>query len=729
MIAVMLAFQMARIEVPYVVAPKMPDVLVPTNPSQVHIGGYIGERIKNSEQNRLVEVDLKPLLEGFHHQPGSHPWIGEHIGKWIHASTLAWANTGDEKLKAKLDAAVKELISCQGTDGYLGTYEPGKRFGLYPEADWDVWVHKYDLLGLLTYYRFTGDKAALKCSEKIGDLLCNTFGPTKKSILSAGTHMGMAATSVLEPVVLLYRSTGNPKYLEFAKYIVGSWEENGGPHIISTLEAGKPIDQVGNGKAYEMLSNLVGLCELARTTGEPLYLDVAKRTWADVVKHELYITGSASYYEHFHPGDDLPNAKSKNIGETCVTVTWMQLSQQLLRLTGEAKYAAEFERSEYNHLVAAQKPDGSAWCYYTPLQGTKPYTTDTCCCLSSGPRGMAIIPETAFMTSHEGESTYVVVNTLEDSRVQDVRVGADTTVSASMSSSFPSPGMASMEFYYRTNAGRSSPGIPFGLKIRIPKWARNFKCSVPGIVKGGWVTLAPRNWSKKPVGLLFDMKVEPIAGTGSNANLKAYEYGPFVMASASKEETSWMKPMAYGGEQLIPFSEIGSPGARFKIWFGTRLHDTNASLFQDSTESRSVPGNSDGSIVDGDPGTYAVTFDNKLHTVAWFAVTVAKPVTIGKIVFVQGKLFHDGGWFDSKPRKPEIEIQLEKDGPWVVVSSLSNYPNTSAASAEGLNEGDSFTVLLPGRPRVYGIRIEGKPASGDNPNQAFASCAELQAYP
>ena len=31
-----------------------------------------------------------------------------------------------------------------------------RRFGLYPGADWDVWVHKYDLLGLLTYYHYTG---------------------------------------------------------------------------------------------------------------------------------------------------------------------------------------------------------------------------------------------------------------------------------------------------------------------------------------------------------------------------------------------------------------------------------------------------------------------------------------------------------------------------------------------------------------------------------------------
>ena len=56
----------------------------------------------------------------------------------------------------------------------------------------------------------------------MADLLIATF-PGKKSILAAGTHVGMAATSVLEPVVLLYRFTGDKRYLEFAKYIVKSW--------------------------------------------------------------------------------------------------------------------------------------------------------------------------------------------------------------------------------------------------------------------------------------------------------------------------------------------------------------------------------------------------------------------------------------------------------------------------------------------------------------------------
>jgi len=77
----------------------------------------------------------------------------------------------------------------------------------------------------------------------------------------------MAATSVLEPMVVLYRFTGEPKYLEFARYIVKSWDEPNGPKIIATLLKEKQVNKTANGKAYEMLSNLVGLCELARATG------------------------------------------------------------------------------------------------------------------------------------------------------------------------------------------------------------------------------------------------------------------------------------------------------------------------------------------------------------------------------------------------------------------------------------------------------------------------------
>ena len=78
----------------------------------------------------------------------------------MHAATLAWANTGDAELRAMLDRVAAELIKVQEPDGYLGTYVSEKRFGLYPGADWDVRSHKYNLLGLLTYYQYAGDNPA-----------------------------------------------------------------------------------------------------------------------------------------------------------------------------------------------------------------------------------------------------------------------------------------------------------------------------------------------------------------------------------------------------------------------------------------------------------------------------------------------------------------------------------------------------------------------------------------
>src|SRR5258706_15990591 len=100
-----------RIEpLPYKVPAKLPDLAETLSPSAIHVDGWLGARVLANETNRLLHVDTEPLLAGFRQKPGSHAWIGEHIGKWMHAATLAWAYTGDPALRAKLDAAAKELI-------------------------------------------------------------------------------------------------------------------------------------------------------------------------------------------------------------------------------------------------------------------------------------------------------------------------------------------------------------------------------------------------------------------------------------------------------------------------------------------------------------------------------------------------------------------------------------------------------------------------------------------
>jgi DUF1680 family protein len=170
------------------------------SPDQVHFGGWLGSRIEVNEKNRLVTLDTGRLLEGYRRRPGRQAWDGEHVGKWLHAATLAWVYTGDPALREKLDYTVRELMKCQLDDGYLGTYLDKDRW-----TEWDVWAHKYNLIGLLTYIRWTGNQEPLAACRRMGDLLCSTFGegPGQRDLLKAGWHAGMAPTSVLEPMVLL----------------------------------------------------------------------------------------------------------------------------------------------------------------------------------------------------------------------------------------------------------------------------------------------------------------------------------------------------------------------------------------------------------------------------------------------------------------------------------------------------------------------------------------------
>jgi len=584
-----------REPIPFVVEAGLPDSAHVLPPSRVHIGGWLGARVDANEKNRLLAVDIEPLLAGYRQRPGSHPWIGEHVGKWLHAATLAWAYTGDAALKAKLDRVTADLVACQEPDGYLGTYVPAQRFGLYDGADWDVWSHKYNMIGLLTYYQYTGSRAALNCCRKMADLLVATF-PGKRSILAAGTHVGMAATSILEPVVLLYRFTGDARYLEFARYIVKAWDEPGGPAVAASLRAGKGVNQTANGKAYEMLSNLVGLCELARATGDQGLLQPVRNAWQDVIKNRLYLTGSASAGELFRDDHVLPNHVGAHVGETCVTTTWIQLNLQLLRLTGQPKFGDEVERSFYNHLAAAQHPRGDDWCYYTALEGKKPYDPGINCCHSSGPRGMALASLAAYLKTQLNGTDALAVCTYETSRVE-LELGGQNVV-VEQQSRFPRDGGSELLFHLASPAR-------FGLLVRVAPWANGLKLKLNDEPleprdHAGWASVPARQWKDKDrVSLAFRLGGRLIPGQFGNADRAALAWGPFVLAYDQARNPSLPRAAAIGliresaeltfdpgpslalrgpvagrrGESprqavFVPFADAGSTGGSYRVWLG-----------------------------------------------------------------------------------------------------------------------------------------------------------------
>ena len=101
---------------PEKISGAVPDRQAFQTPDAVQLDGWLGSRIRASESNRLAQIDTDRLLEGYRHRPGRQAWDGEHVGKWLHAATLAWVYAGDPAPRARLDKTAAELCQCQLED-------------------------------------------------------------------------------------------------------------------------------------------------------------------------------------------------------------------------------------------------------------------------------------------------------------------------------------------------------------------------------------------------------------------------------------------------------------------------------------------------------------------------------------------------------------------------------------------------------------------------------------
>ncbi|MGQ9697871.1 MAG: glycoside hydrolase family 127 protein [Armatimonadota bacterium] len=546
-----------------------PDRQVLTRPGQIRLAGFLQPRLIANARSRLLAADEGAMLSGFEHRPGRQARIGEHVGKWLHAASLAWAYTGDHALRAKMDRVVARLIRTQQADGYLGTYLPNDRW-----TSWDVWVHKYVLIGLLSYYERTGEMQALDAAKKTADLLLETFGSGRRDIIASGTHVGMAATSVLEPIILLYRTTGDVRYLDFARYIVSSWDQPNGPKIIQSLLSTGSVAQTANGKAYELMSNLVGLCELSRTVGDRNLLRPVLAAWRDIVSKRMYITGGTSFGEYFQKDYYLPN--EGEVAETCATVTWLQLNLELLCLSNEPIFADVIEKIVYNHLLGAQHPYAATFCYFTPLAGRKVYRRDLNCCLSSGPRGVALIPTFAYTLIRDGFC-----------------INLYNTGTASLSLPNRDMVVIHQQTLYPIDGGVQltvNPTRPtrFTIALRIPSWCPSAVVRVTqgqvAQAKPGTYHYLRRVWRPGDrIALRMSIPAVLIRGQHTNAGLAAVRRGPVVLC-ADEDLNPKIRPISQAAidtdavAKLRPARQTGTGEVRERVFAlpGFMLRSTGA---------------------------------------------------------------------------------------------------------------------------------------------------------
>lgn len=563
-----------------------------------NFSGLLNEHIYINLNKRLLQIDSGILLSGFVHRPGSQTWIGEHVGKFLFSASQTYAYTHDEKIKALMDDMVKKYIATQMPDGYIGTYLMKDRW-----TAWDVWAHKYAIIGLLNYYSITGYTPALETAKKAADLICRTFGtgPGQLDLNTHGEHAGLAPGSILEPMIDIYRYTGDAKYLDFAKYILRNWEGPTGPKLLTNLQKFGNVTTVGDAKAYEMMSCFTGILKYYKLTGDEKYFTALKTAWQDIADKRLYITGTASVGEIFLADYKLPATNDVHMGEGCVTVTWIQFCEQMLKITGELKYAEEIEKAVYNHLFAAENPETGCVSYYTALQGAKPYRCDQgfSCCLSSIPRGISMIPGLIWGKINN-QFTVLMYEPGEVKENITVDDGSNLALSIKAETSFPADGAVT----YTVNP---SSAKKFNINFRIPAWANNYRVSVNGeaqTITGNTEATINRVWqANDKVEVQFDMDVQVIKGGPSYPGSIAFKRGPQVLAVDSslnggaanampltyKSSTTftardvnnllpknWVGRQAYAvssntikqGQQLVlvPFADAGQQSAGVQVW-------------------------------------------------------------------------------------------------------------------------------------------------------------------
>jgi uncharacterized protein len=512
------------------------DAHWPLPPGAVRLGGVLGRRLDDCVRRGIAAQSVEALVAPFRVRDETWSWRTEFWGKWFTSAAWAWRYNEDPALRRTLHEAVAGLLATQTPDGYIGTYREEARL-----SNWDVWGRKYVLLGLLAHHELTGDEGALVAAGRSADHLLASVGPGRyRSINDTGRWNGLASGSILEPVVLVHRATGEARYLELARWIVDQWGEYDGPRLVDQALQGVPVVDMfpgplpaptgyahgGQSKAYEMMSCYEGLAELHRQTGEPTWRAAVERLVANVRENEITIVGSGSSAERWCGGARRQHEDVPEWMETCVTATWVKLLAQLHRLGGDPGLVDDLERSLYNALLGALGSDGDWWAHYSPLAGTRGPAPEQCdmrqnCCVASGPRALTLVPQLAIMQAREGP----VVNLFCAGSARaatpsgaGVRLGVDTD--------FPAGGTVVV----RVDPDRAEE---FALRLRVPAWSTASELSVngePRPAEPGGYALVRRTWARgDTVTLKLDLRARATAMPGG-LPYTAVVRGPLVLA-------------------------------------------------------------------------------------------------------------------------------------------------------------------------------------------------------
>ncbi len=476
-----------------------------------NISGFFGHRMEVNRDVYLKNFPIDKYVDFVvNRQHTAWDWTkAEQHGKWIESAYLSAIEGNDKDLLAKAKSELYRIIDSQEESGYLGATAKSFRSDVKPIRGMDPYELYFVFHAFITVYEETGDMKALTAAEKLADYFLKYFGPgklefwpsnlrepeNKHKILNGhsefaghSVHYAWEGTLLCDPVARLYEVTGKKKYLDWSKWVVSNIDKWGGWDAFSRL------DSVADGTlgvdklqpyvhAHTFHMNFMGFLRLYRITGDKSLFRKVAGAWNDIHERQMYITGGVSVAEHYE--HDYVKPLSGNIVETCATMSWMQLTQQLLELTGEAKYADAMERLMINHVFAAQDCETGVCRYHTAPNGAKPegYFHGPDCCTASGHRIISMLP--TFIYAEKGNEFYI------NQYMASKYAGKD--ISFEIVGNYP-------ESENLVLTVTSVKAIDKTLNLRIPSWCNNPRVTVndkdiSGVQSGTYLKLS-RTWKK-----------------------------------------------------------------------------------------------------------------------------------------------------------------------------------------------------------------------------------------
>ncbi len=472
------------------------------------IKGYAGKAIELIVKKQYYDKSLwKVTAEQFRLLSDSEfgDWRGEYWGKLMRGACMTYRVTRDKKLYSILTESVKYMLGFQDEKGRFSTYSVQNEFCWF-----DVWCRKYVMLAFISYYEICKNerlkKRVLRAVCKHADYMVKKIGRgrNKTEITETSERFGaMNSCSVLGAFVKLYEITERKNYLDFANYIVESGMAKDFDLISACEDDGLYPYMFKYTKAYEMTSCVNGVLGYYKVTGNKRYLDVAIDFVDKVIATDYTMIGCSGCTEENFDNSSVRQTiySDKIMQETCVTVAFMLLCADLLKITGKAKYAEIIEKSGYNALYGALNTENqtmkNAMSYkfndkgevvvaeheafvfdsYSPLYLGKraifvggfkimPGGRGYGCCVSMGGAGTALMGLSAVTENDDG----FCLNIYGDAKIKTERNGKKVVLDIKAS-------------VYDGNGARikiKSDGAEFVLRARIPSYAENFKVTING---------------------------------------------------------------------------------------------------------------------------------------------------------------------------------------------------------------------------------------------------------